>query len=231
MGQAVGAVPLVLERAVVVRGADRAGFSRQILVRNGIDLVVRIGRRLAGSVDRDRTVPELVLRLGIVPADEERIARMVFGRVGVNGTVYRFRLVEGRGIERPAFCSCRGGVQYNRIVHRRANIGSHRSVNIEILGGAAGGLVPGESRPADLAADLVQIDAAAVAGVVGDQRLVNREITAGFSVDRAAIAACLIVDEPAVLDRQGRAGERNGAAGAARPVPVERASFDDCRKA
>ena len=87
--QAVGTVPLIFERAVVVRGADRTGFSRQILVRNRIRAATRIGGRYLGTVDRDRTVYELILRGDFGSADEEGIARLIFSRIIIQCVVCR----------------------------------------------------------------------------------------------------------------------------------------------
>ena len=122
-----------LERAVILDVVDRTGTARQVFRRTG---------RNRRGVDRNRTDRELVRFAVIGSADEEGFARMILGRIGVNGTVYRLGLIEGFVVVNPAVF-VRPRSQDDRACQGRAYINILRTVNIKILAGPAGRLVPG----------------------------------------------------------------------------------------
>ena len=107
--QAVGAVTEILERAVILRAADRTCVAVQVFVRN---IVFGIAGCHTGTVNRHRTVGKGVLRLDVGAANKESVAGLELVATGRSETAVVkiiYRPVTGSGISQCA------------MVNRRAN--------------------------------------------------------------------------------------------------------------
>ena len=223
VSQAVDAVSLIFERAVVVRRADRAGVPRQV----GRRIARRLGN--AGGVDRHRAVGEGVLRLDVVAARKEGLPGLVDGAV-VEVKVGRNRI---RGIMRQSrfvkrLCVVEFTILHNRFEKDRAVdpvIGVRVAVKVVPFGRG----VTRDGRPRHVQrGTVVEIDPAALAvrRIAGDQRLIDRMRRAVFGVDPTAVAAGgAVPGNPAVVERQAVVPHINRAA-AVRRVVRQRAVGD-----